>query len=87
MAGTAARQPSHTPFRFTSMTRSHVDGGVSRTPPSSPGKMPALLKSTWRPPKVATATVIIPATCSSSATSTATAVALPPFELMAATAS
>ncbi len=43
MAGIPARQPSHTPFRLISMTFSHVDSGVSRTPPSSAGKIPALL--------------------------------------------
>ena len=49
MAGTAARHPSHTPFRFTSITRCQVSGGVSRTPPSSSGKIPALLNSTCEP--------------------------------------
>ncbi len=50
MAGMAPRQPSHTPFRFTFMTRSQVAEGVSRTPPSSAGKIPALLNSTCSPP-------------------------------------
>ena len=43
IAGMPALQPSHTPFRLMSITRSHVDSGVSSTPPSSAGKMPALL--------------------------------------------
>ncbi len=43
IAGMPARQPSHTPFRLISMTRSQVASGVSSVPPSSAGKMPALL--------------------------------------------
>jgi hypothetical protein len=43
MAGMPWRQPSQTPFRFTAITRSQVASGVSRVPPSSAGKMPALL--------------------------------------------
>ncbi len=43
IAGMAALQPSHTPFRLMSITRSHVASGVSSTPPSSPGNTPALL--------------------------------------------
>ena len=42
-AGIPALQPSQTPLRFTSMTRCHVGSGVSSAPPSSAGKMPALL--------------------------------------------
>ena len=42
-AGMPKRQPSHTPLRFTSMTRSQVDSGVSVAPASSGGKIPALL--------------------------------------------
>ena len=43
IAGTPYLQPSQTPLRLTSMTRSQVGSGVSVTPPSSAGKMPALL--------------------------------------------
>ena len=43
IAGMPCLQPSQTPLRFTSMTRSQVDSGVSVAPPSSAGKMPALL--------------------------------------------
>ena len=48
IAGMPYRQPSHTPLRFTSMTRSHVDSGVSVAPASSAGKIPALLYKTCR---------------------------------------
>ena len=43
IAGMPYLQPSQTPLRFTSITRSHVGSGVSVAPPSSAGKMPALL--------------------------------------------
>jgi hypothetical protein len=43
IVGIAALQPSHTPLRLISITRCHVDSGVSSTPPSSAGKTPALL--------------------------------------------
>ncbi len=43
IAGIPARHPSHTPLRLISITFSHVDSGVSSTPPSSAGKIPALL--------------------------------------------
>ena len=43
IAGMPYLQPSQTPLRFTSMTVSHVDSGVSVAPPSSAGKIPALL--------------------------------------------
>ena len=42
-AGMPCRQHSHTPFRLTAMTRSHTSSGVSAVPPSSGGRMPALL--------------------------------------------
>ena len=45
-AGSPARQHSKTPFRFTRITRSQVSSGVSVTPPSSSGKMPAQLNIT-----------------------------------------
>ena len=43
IAGMPALHPSQTPLRLTSMTRSQVDSGVSVAPPSSAGKIPALL--------------------------------------------
>ena len=42
-AGIPYLQPSQTPLRFTAITRSHVESGVSRVPASSGGRMPALL--------------------------------------------
>jgi hypothetical protein len=48
-AGMPYLQPRKTPLRFTEMISSNTDSGVSTGEPSCSGKMPALLKTTWRP--------------------------------------
>ena len=69
------------------MTWSQVAGGVSRTPPSSPGKIPALLNSTCSPPQLLVAAATTSATWDSSETSAATATARPPAPTICSTVS
>src|SRR3954462_6244179 len=65
-------QHRYTEVRFTSCTRRQASSSVSRIESSSGGEMPALLNSTWSPPKRSIAAAYMPCTSSASVTSART---------------
>src|ERR1039458_2345765 len=68
--GIPCLQHRNTLRRLACCTRSHASSVVSSTEPSSPGEIPALLKSTSIRPNSSSAAAYIALTCRSSVTST-----------------